>query len=317
MSVKPVTVMGVYVSDFSLFANKLPSSGETVVGSQLLTGPGGKGSNQAIAACKASGCEMGRVNFISRIGADSFGDEALALWDASGLRPLVVRDTETATGVAAIFIDRNSGENAIMIVPGASGKLSPADLDAHEDVISNSALFMTQLEQPLETAVHGLRLARSSNVITLLNPAPAVHLSDECLSLCDFLTPNETEAEVLTGVKITTLENAEVAAKMLRHRGAKTVVITLGAQGVYVCNTEESFHVEAMTCGRVVDTSGAGDAFNGAFALALSDGLDVKAAAQFGCAFAGLSVTRLGTANAMPSREETLKLLGTEDKSVK
>jgi len=300
-----VVILGVFVADTSYRAERLPRIGETLLGRSFVLGPGGKGSNQAVAAARL-GAE---VSFITRLGADAFGDMALGVWQEAGVRPAVRRDPASYTGAACILIEDGTGDNAIVIAPGAAADITPADLDAEADLISGAAVFVTQLEQPLAAAVRGLEIARASGVTTILNPAPAQPLDDAVLRLCDYLTPNETEASEITGVAITDLASARAAADRLLARGVGSVVVTLGAQGALLHGPGRSVVVPAASAGPVVETTGAGDAFNGGFATALARGEDAAAAVRYGCATAGLSVTRAGAARSMPSRAEVEALL--------
>ena len=301
MSSKPITIMGIFVADVAFRTSAIPVWGQTLLGSEFRLGPGGKGSNQTVAAARLGG----KVAFISKIGDDAFGGIAKNMYTAEKVdtRFLVV-SREHSTGAAAIIIDEVRGDNAIIVTPGAANALTTAEIDAARDQIRNSAVFMTQLELPVATVTHGLQLARQLGVPTILNPAPACELPDSLLALCDFLTPNETEAEQLTGQPIVSLEDAKKAADMLLDRGVGTVILTLGARGALVRSRSQMEHVPAVDAGPVLDTTGAGDAFNGGFAVALSEGRSVVDAVRFGCAVAGISVTRHGTAPSMPTRAE-------------
>ncbi len=300
-----VSVMGIFVADLAFLTPRLPVWGETVLGSRFRTGPGGKGSNQSVAAARLGG----KVAFISKLGRDTFGNMAREVYRTEGIDASFVYESEAdATGGAAIIVDE-AGENAIIVVAGAAEKLSVAEVTRAEPLIGRSAIFMTQLELPQPIVKHGLELARSLRTPTILNPAPAAPLSDELLSLADFLTPNETEAETLTGRKIASHEDAKTAADLLLDRGAGTVVLTLGARGALIRNREIWQHVPAVDAGAVVDTTGAGDAFNGGFAVALAEGRAPVEAVRFACAVAGLSVTRPGTAPSMPKRAEVDALM--------
>jgi ribokinase len=279
--------------------------GETILGRSFVLGPGGKGSNQAVAAGRL-GAE---VSFITRLGADAFGEMALGIWDAAGVRPVVTRVPESYTGAAFIFVDEASGDNAIIISPGAAAEIGPEDLEAQAALIRSAEVFVTQLEQPLAAAVRGLEIARAAGVTTILNPAPARELPDAVLALCDWLTPNETEAGALAGIEVGDVETARAAAERLVARGAGAVVITLGSQGALLHGGGRSELVPAVSAGPVVETTGAGDAFNGGFATGLARGMDPAAAVRFGCAVAGISVTRPGTAPSMPSLAEVEALL--------
>jgi len=301
-----VAILGVFVADTAFRAERMPRMGETILGRSFVLGPGGKGSNQAVAA----GLLGADVSFISRLGVDAFAEMALETWRAAGVTPAVVRVPESYTGAAYIFIEDGTGDNAIIIAPGAGATISPADLDAHAGLIADAAVFVTQLEQPLEAAVRGLEIARANGVTTLLNPAPARELPDKVLALADYLTPNETEAAELSGLPVGSLDEARAAAERLRERGVGTVVMTLGARGALLHGHGRSAVVPAVSAGAVVETTGAGDAFNGGFATALARGLDAAAAVRFGCAVAGISVTRAGAARSMPTLGEVEALLG-------
>jgi ribokinase len=304
---KKILVLGSFVADAAFRAARMPRWGETLMGSGFALGPGGKGSNQAVAAARA-GAE---VQMLSRLGEDAFGRLARDTWAADGIDASLTENCATATGSAVIMIDEVSGENAIIVVPGACFTLRPKDVEAAREAIRSAGVLLTQLELPLDTVEAGLRSAREAGVRTILNPAPAQSLSDEMLGLADFLIPNESEAALLTGMPVETKAQAAAAAKVLMGRGARCVIVTLGAQGALVCvEGEVAQLVEAFYAGPVLDTTGAGDGFCGGFAAALSEGRSVLEAARFGCATAGISVTRAGTAPSMPRREEILALLG-------
>ncbi|WP_333818096.1 ribokinase [Tabrizicola sp.] len=302
---KPVVILGIFNADTSYRAERLPKIGETILGQHFVLGPGGKGSNQAVAAARAGG----RTHFITRLGADDFAKVARTTWEEAGVIPEVTVDAESHTGAAFIFLEAATGNNAIIVASGAGGRIAPEDLDARADLIRSAAVFVTQLEQPIPAARRGLEIARAAGVTTILNPAPAAALDDAMLALCDFITPNETEAETLTGLPVTTLAEAEQAAAALIARGVGAVIVTLGSNGALYRDRTRSVHVPVISAGAVVETTGAGDAFNGGFAVALSEGKDVIEAVRFGAATAGISVTRAGAAPAMPSRDEIEALL--------
>ncbi len=300
-----VVVMGSYVADVAFRTEKLPAWGETHMGTGFKLGPGGKGSNQAVAAARAGA----QVSFISKLGRDAFGDIARTLYREEGIETAYVFETDSATGAAAIIIDAVKGENAIIVVPGACFELTPPEVEKARELIGGAEIFVTQLELSLPTVEYGLKLAHTLGVRTILNPAPGCKLPDSIFPYCDYMTPNESEAEVLTGIRVVSLEDAESAADALLARGAHNVVITLGAQGALVKNATTRQHVPAFIAGSVVETTGAGDAFNGGFAVALAEKKDIVQAARFGCAVAGISVTRHGTAPSMPFRKEVDDLL--------
>ena len=307
--VKPIVILGIFVADTAYRAERQPKMGETIMGMSFVLGPGGKGSNQAVAAAMARSQSGGHVHFITRLGRDAFADIARATWDRAGVIPEVTEDADSYTGAAYIFIENATGNNAIIVAPGAAGRVSVADVEARRALIEGAAVFVTQLEQPIPAARHALEIARAAGVRTILNPAPAASLEDAMLALCDFVTPNETEAEALTGLPVATVAEAEMAADALLAKGVGAVVITLGDKGALYRDRSRSVHVPVISAGPVVETTGAGDAFNGGFAVALSEGMDVVEAVRFGCATAGISVTRAGTAPAMPSRAEIEALL--------
>lgn len=300
-----IVILGVFMADLTFRAVRQPRIGETLPGLGFALGPGGKGSNQAVAAARAGG----EVHFITRLGRDAFADMARTTWAAAGVVPEVTEDGESHTGAASIFVEAATGDNAIIIAPGAAGRISATDIAAHEALIAGASVFVTQLEQPLDAAMRALAVARSGGARTILNPAPAAPLPEGMLALCDYVTPNETEAELLTGRPVTTLEDARAAAGALRAAGAGAVVLTLGERGALWHDGSESILVPAFNAGPVAETTGAGDAFNGGFAAALSRGMAPRDAVRFGCATAALSVTRPGAAAAMPALTEIEALL--------
>ncbi len=269
-------------------------------------GPGGKGSNQSAAAAKAGGS----VSFITRVGRDAFADIALGTWNEAGIDTrYVVTDESRPTGAAFIFVSSANGDNAIIVEPGAAGALSLADVQAARPAIERAKIFLTQLEQPAPVAVGALAMARAAGVTTILNPAPAASLDDSVFALCDLVTPNESEAALLTALPVSNPAEAEQAAKALLAKGARAAVITLGENGALYHDGRETLHVPAFRVGEVIDTTGAGDCFSGALAVALAEGRPPEDAIRFGCAAAAISVTRPGTAPAMPKRQEIEALL--------
>jgi len=298
-----VAVLGVFVADLAFRADRMPVMGETLMGRSFAMNPGGKGSNQAVAAAR-----MGAdVAMITRLGQDDFAQMAFDLWTEAGIKPHVTQDPDSYTGAAHIFIHAESGDNAIIIAPGAGAEIAADDLELNRTAIEGAQVFMTQLEQPQEAALRGLQIARAAGVVTILNPAPAADLPPEMLALCDYITPNETEAEALCGVKIETAEDAQVACAALKKLGVARPIITMGAQGAYLDGVGL---VPAVAAGAVVETTGAGDAFNGGFAAGLASGMSPEEAVRMACVVAGISVTRAGAAPSMPARGEVLALLG-------
>ncbi|MGJ8583637.1 MAG: ribokinase [Marinosulfonomonas sp.] len=303
-----IVILGVFVADTAYRADRAPVIGETILGNSFALGPGGKGSNQAVAAARAGG----EVHFVSKLGKDPFADMALKTWADAGVIPAVTQHSDSYTGAAYIFIEEATGNNAIIIAPGVAGTISPADIEARADLIGGASVFVTQLEQPMAAAHRALEIAKAGGAKTILNPAPAADLAPEMLRLCDYVTPNETEAEGITGVKVTNLDDAKKAADVLLDIGVGAAIITLGENGVLYRDRNETHHVPIFKAGPVVETTGAGDAFNGGFATALAQGMSPLEAVRFGSATAGISVTRPGTAPSMPSRDEIDALLAQE-----
>ena len=291
-----VAILGVFVTDTTYRAARQPRMGETILGSGFALGPGGKGSNQPIAAARLGA----DVTFITQIGEDPFGDMAMALWAEAGVKTEVRRIAESYTGAAYVFLEDGSGDNAIIVCPGAAATLSPADIEAVGETIRAASVFVTQLEQPLPAARRALEIAREAGTTTVLNPAPAVELDAEFFALCDYLTPNETEAEDMTGVAVRSVADARIAAQALLDKGVGAAIITLGEKGALLHTAEISELCPAYNFAPVAETTGAGDAFNGAFAMALARGDAPLEAVRFGCAVAGISVPRPGTAQSMP-----------------
>ena len=305
MTKSGVTILGIYAADLAFHAKRQPDIGETLIGSSFSMGPGGKGSNQTVAAARAGA----QVTFITKLGKDNFGDAALAMYAREGVKALAPQDPKVSTGAAYIFVQDGTGSNAIIVVPGAAGTITVADVEANAEAVRGAKVFMTQLEQPIPAAVRALEIAKAADVITIFNPAPAAPLDDSIYKLCDYVTPNESEASMLTGVAVTDVASAKKAASVLIAKGAGAVLITLGGQGSLLHSKNVSVHIPIFSAGKVVDTTGAGDAFNGGFAAALARGESPEMAARFASATAGISVTRPGTAPSMPYLKETLALL--------
>jgi len=298
-----IVVVGSFNMDLTAYMEKMPRPGETLHGHTFKTGPGGKGSNQAVAAARL-GAE---VTFIGRVGEDVFAQAALDFWKGEGINTeYVVRDPDHATGVAPIWVDDN-GENSIVVVLGANLAITKEDIDRAADVIAVADVVVVQLEINYDMVEYALRVAKNKGVKTILNPAPAGKLAADVVALADYLTPNETELEVLSGKTGDYLE----AARSLLTRAGQTAVVTLGSQGAMWLNVEGQGTVPIFKV-KAVDTTGAGDAFNGGFAVALGEGKSLEEAIRFGNAVAGLSVTKMGTAPSMPTRAEVEALLNSQ-----
>jgi len=300
-----VAILGIFVADLAFRAGRMPAIGETIAGSGFKMGPGGKGSNQAVAAARAGA----KVSFISKLGKDDFGAVALSTWEREGITPHVHQVDEMPTGAAFIYVNDKTGENAIIVVPGAAASITPDNVDAAAEVIRSAAVFVTQLEQPVAAAIRGLEIAKAAGVTTIFNPAPAEPVPDAIYPLCDYVTPNESEASLLTGVTVRTIDDARKAADVFLAKGVGTALITLGENGALLHSRGTSVHIPVFHAGPVVETAGAGDAFNGGFAAALARGDSPEDAARFASALAGISVTRSGTAPSMPMLAEIEALL--------
>ncbi len=305
MTDKRISILGIYVADTAYLAPRLPKIGETISGSGFALGPGGKGSNQAVAAARAGA----NVDFISKIGDDPFGKMALGIYEETGVTPQLEIMSDMPSGAAFIFVNDSTGDNAIIVYPGAAGTITVDDVEARRDIIENSAVFVTQLEQPADAAQAALKIARDAGVTTVFNPAPANPFDEACYALSDYFVPNESEASAIVGFEVESEAEAKRAGEALLERGVGTALITMGGKGVYIHGQGISELVPAISAGTVIDTTGAGDAFVGGFATALAEGRPVEDAVRFGCTTAGISVTRRGTAPAMPARDEIEALL--------
>lgn len=295
-----VVVFGSFVVDLMARADHLPVPGETVKSSMFKLGPGGKGFNQGVAANKTGA----NVTMVTKLGKDSFADVALdKLKEENMNTDYIFFSDEESTGTALIMVDENTSENQIMVTSGACSTFDDEDISKIEPIIKESKFLLTQLETNVDAIEKVIDLAYENGITIVLDPAPIQEIRDEMLKKVDIITPNEVEASILTGIKINSMEDAKKAAESLLDKGIKNVVITLGKYGVLVYTDEKYEEIENYKVD-VIDTTGAGDAFNGGFITALSEGKDIFEAAKFGCAVANLSVTKLGTSVAMPTRDE-------------
>ena len=293
-----IAILGIFVADISFSGNKIPIEGETILGDNYNIGPGGKGCNQAIAISRLGG----KVNFISKIGDDEYGKLAINNFNKDNINTSnIIISKKHKTGVAGIHVDKNTGKNAITVVRGAPASLTKEEIDINK--IKQSKIFLTQLETPLDVTLHCLKAAKENGLINILNPAPACKLSNEFFQLVDYFTPNETEAEFYTGIKIINEIDAKKSALKLIKMGIKNVIITLGEKGLFFSNGIENIYIKARQV-KAIDTTGAGDAFNGGFTLALLKGKKIKECLEFANKVAGLSTTKLGAGDSMPTLNE-------------
>jgi ribokinase len=293
-----IVIIGSSNTDMVIRADRLPLPGETVLGGTFFMNPGGKGANQAVAAARLDG----NVIFICKIGDDIFARKALEVFEEEGIQTkFIIIDRDHPSGVALITVNAE-GENCIVVAPGTNGLLTPNDLNQAAPAISRAGIILMQLEIPLET-VDYIASTVNKKIRVVLNPAPARELPDSLLKNISIITPNEIEAGKLTGINIVDKRTAESAAMILQNKGIKTVIITLGSEGAMLLDEDEFMHVPGYPV-KAVDTTAAGDVFNGALVVGLSEGMNMKEAVEFACRAAAISVTRLGAQSSAPFKDE-------------
>ena len=293
-----ITILGIFVADISFSGDKIPTSGETILGDSYNIGPGGKGCNRAIAISRLGG----KVNFISKLGDDEYGKLAINKLQKDNIDTSnIIISKNHRTGVAGIHVDKNTGKNAITVVRGAPSSMTIDEINI--DIIKQSKIFLTQLEVPLDVTLYCLKTAKKNGLINILNPAPACKLNNQFFELIDYFTPNETEAEFYSGVKINNEDDAKKSAKKLIKLGIKNVIITLGEKGLFYSNGKKEIYIKASKV-KAIDTTGAGDAFNGGFSVALLEGKEINECLYLANRIAGLSTTRLGAGDSMPTLNE-------------
>jgi ribokinase len=301
MQPKKILIIGSTNMDMVVKTKHIPAPGETVLAGSFFMNPGGKGANQAVAAARLGG----NTGFISKVGTDVFGKKSSQLFGEEGINTrYLFSDEELPSGVALITVDQN-GENSIVVAPGANGNLYPKHLEEALDEIAGASIILMQLEIPMETVEFVAKYAASKNVTVILDPAPANELSAELLSHISIITPNQPEAEMLCGIIVHDIESAKEAALAIYARGVKQVIITMGPLGAVICS-EGKMDVVATPKVKALDTTAAGDVFNGGLAVALSEGKTLVDAVEFGCLAAAVSVTRLGAQSSIPYRKEIL-----------
>jgi ribokinase len=299
-----VVVVGSLNVDLVIRSARIPRPGETILGGEFHTLPGGKGANQAVAAARLGA----RVSMVGRVGDDAFGQELLNNLSADGIdHTFVLRDGASATGVALIVVD-DAGQNTIVVASGANMNLSPADVDAAAAVFATADALLLQLESPLETVIHAAALASAQGVPVILNPAPARPLPQELLTLVDVLVPNESETALLTGMPVGNQEEAIAASAALRLAGVGTVILTLGERGALLAGATVSRLLPAFDVDPV-DTTAAGDAFLAGLAVALAEGKGLAEAVRWGNAVGALATTRFGAQTSLPARQAVEQLL--------
>ena len=297
--VRRIVVLGSTNTDMVIAGRKIPRPGETVSGGRFLMNPGGKGANQAVAVARLS-AKRGNCTFIAKVGDDLFGRDSAARMKEDGIDAKLIVDRKEPSGTALILVDAK-GQNVISVALGANGTLVPKDIVPYRKVIENAAALLMQLETPIRTVVAAAKWARAKGVPVILNPAPAAKLPRELYACLDWITPNESEAELLTGVKVTDARSASKAVDVFLKRGVRHVVITMGSKGVYCGDCRRLYSAKRV---RAVDCVAAGDTFNGAFAVALAEGRSCREAIAFAQAAAAISVTRPGAQSSVPFRAE-------------
>lgn len=294
-----IAVIGSSNTDMVVRTPHFPAPGETILGGEFLMNAGGKGANQAVAAARSGG----EVFFIGKVGSDIFGKNSIKNIKKEGIDVSgISTDPEAASGVAQIIVDEK-GENSIVVAPGANQKLSREDIDNAEDQIRQADILLMQLEIPVDTILYAANKAHRLGKKVILNPAPATQLPDDLFTSLYMITPNENETELLTNIKVTDESSAAEAAKSLKNRGVRNVIITMGSKGAYVYTDELKQMVPAFDV-QAVDTTAAGDCFNGALAVELSRGMDMIESVQYANRAASIAVTRPGAQASLPNREE-------------
>ncbi len=299
MKAKKIVVLGSTNTDMVVTGSRIPAPGETVSGGRFMMNPGGKGANQAVAVARLA-AHKGACAFIAKVGDDLFGRDTARRMKRDGIDARLIVDRKEPSGTALILVD-SKGQNVISVALGSNGTLSPGDIAPHRAAIENSAALLMQLETPMETVCTAARWAHEKGVTVVLNPAPAAKLPKDLYRRLDWITPNETEAELLTGVKVKDAAGAARAVSVLRRRGVKHVLVTMGSKGVFCGDCGKLFPCRRV---RAVDCVAAGDTFNGAFVVAISEGRTVPEAIDFAQKAAAISVTRPGAQSSVPYRRE-------------
>ena len=296
---KKIFVLGSTNTDMVIADRKLPAPGETISGGRFMMNPGGKGANQAVAVARLA-AKRGACVFVAKVGDDLFGRDAAARFRAEGIDARLVVDRRNPSGTALILVDAK-GQNVISVALGANGTMSPADVKPRLKDLKDAAALLMQLETPIPTVLAAAKAAKAAGVMVVLNPAPAAKLPKELYPLIDWITPNETEAELLTGVKVKDAKSAQLAVDALKRKGVKNVAITMGAKGVYCGNCRRLYPAKKV---KAVDCVAAGDTFNGAFVVALAEGKSCRDAIAFAQKASAISVTRPGAQSSVPRRRE-------------
>ena len=299
-----IIIVGSANTDMVIKADKFPLPGETILGGKFFMFPGGKGANQSVAASRLGG----NVTFIAKVGNDVFGKQAIQQFKKEGIRTdYIISDPDHPSGVALITVDAK-GENTIVVAQGSNGTLSPSDLIKAEKEFEHAGIVLMQLEIPLHTVLHAARLAKEHGKKVILNPAPAMPLPSELFGNLFIITPNKSETEALTGIEITDMASIKKAAEKIREKGVINVVITLGSEGAYIFNDEGGRHIPTHKV-NAIDSTAAGDVFNGALAVGIAEGQQLDDAVTFANHAAAISVTKMGAQASAPFRKELTSIL--------
>jgi len=300
---KQIVVIGSSNTDMVVKSDRIPIPGETILGGEFMMADGGKGANQAVAVARLGG----KITFVARIGKDIFGDNAINEYKEYGIDTSYIARDETSSGIALIMVDSNA-ENCISVASGANAKLSKADVDAAQKDITSAEILLMQMEIPMDVISYAAETANKNGVKVILNPAPAMDLPAALYKDLYMITPNRTEAEILSGVHVDSIDSAKKAAKVIADKGVNIVIITLGAEGSLILLDNQYYHIPARKV-KAVDTTAAGDVFNGAMCVALSEGKSVIDAVNFATIASSISVTRMGAQSSVPLRDEVDALM--------
>jgi ribokinase len=299
MNKPSIIVIGSSNTDMVIKSAHLPAAGETILGGTFFMNAGGKGANQAVAAARLGA----NVSFIAKVGKDIFGKQAIRLFKKEGIdTSSILKDRSLPSGVALITVD-DKAENCIVVASGANANLSSRNLKKLKEKIESASILLMQLETPVETISYAAAVAFEKNIKVVLNPAPACALPDALLQHVSIITPNEKEAEMLTGIPVSDISSAEQAAQVLYNKGINTVIITMGAKGALLFHENKFLLIESPKV-KAIDTTAAGDVFNGALAVAIAEGKEMGEAVRFACSAASVSVTRLGAQASAPYKNE-------------
>lgn len=302
-----ILVIGSFMMDLVVITAKTPENGETVIGDNFSRFPGGKGANQAVSATRLGE----KVTMVGKVGKDEFGDEAISILQREGVNTdYILRDPNHPTGVGSVTLERN-GDNRIIVVPGANTAYSPEELVHVKHLIKNAKIVILQLEMHLELVKKAIELASSYKTPVILNPAPAVKLNDDLLRKITYITPNETEAEILTGIKVRDIKSAEKAGRYLLERGVENVIITLADKGAVIINDKGTSHIPGFPV-KSVDSVGAGDAFNGALAVGIANNKPLEEVVKNANVVGALTVTKRGAIPSLPFKEAVEKFISNQ-----